>query len=227
MKKIALISDIHSNVFALQAVLDDIAQRNIDLIYCLGDIVGYHTFPNETIDLLKSAGVVCILGNHDNDVINKRFKDDKELDIFRWTHDSLSEDNLSFLAKLPRQLEIEIEGHSIYLCHGSPDSITEYLREGEALTDQIMANFDGDILVCAHTHIPYSRKYLNKTILNTGSVGKPKIGRPNATYQILELDKSNICTEIVEVIYDFNQTANHVEQIGYVKYAQALRTGNA
>lgn len=227
MKRIAFISDIHSNVFALRAVLDDIDSRQVDVIYCLGDIVGYHTFPNETIDLLKENEVACILGNHDDDVINKRFKADNELDIFEWTYNELNEDNLSYLNKLPRYMELNIEGHIIHLYHGSPNSISEYLREGEALTDEIMACFNGDVLICAHTHMPYSKKYGSKSIINTGSVGKPKIGRPNATYQLLTLDSHDVLAEIIEVPYDYKQIADHVQEQGFVKYAQALRSGLA
>lgn len=227
MTRIALISDVHSNLYALQAVLEDIKKREIDTIYCLGDIVGYHTSPNETIDLIKKSNIICILGNHDDDVINKRFNDEKDLDIFRWTYEALEADNIKFLQDLPRSLSLNIEGHKIELYHGSPRKINEYLREGEQLTDDIMADFNGDILVCAHTHLPYLKKYDQKTIINTGSVGKPKIGRPNATYQMLELDEDFVLAEIIELSYDVDSMANMVEEHGFVKYANALRTGCA
>lgn len=227
MTRIAFISDIHSNYFALKAVLEDIKERNVDTVYCLGDIVGYHTFPNETIELLKQEGVISILGNHDIDVINKKFNESKELDIFKWTYDELSEENLKYLQKLPRYLDLEIEGHSVYICHGSPNSISEYLREGDEISNQVMASYDGDLLICAHTHMPYTKSYEENIIVNTGSVGKPKIGRPNSTYQLLEIDDKDILAEIIEIEYDYSEIADHVESKGFIKYAEALRTGIA
>lgn len=78
MPRIAFISDIHSNFPALKTVLDNLSSRKIDQIYCLGDITGYHTMPNETINLVIKSKIKCLMGNHDNDILNKKFKPEKK-----------------------------------------------------------------------------------------------------------------------------------------------------
>ncbi len=222
---IAFISDIHSNHLALQAVLNDIKTRKIETVYCLGDIVGYHTFPNETITLLQQSNVQAILGNHDADVLAKRFNPEKEFDIFKWTFETLTEENKNYLSSLPLHRIIDVGGWKLHLCHGSPESIELYCHEDSSYTEQVVANLSEDILLCGHTHLPYFKQINTKYMVNSGSVGKPKIGTPNATYHILDLTKDRICSEIVEVEYDFETVACHVETEGFKKYADHLRTG--
>lgn len=223
--KVAFISDIHSNPNALTAVLEDIKQRGIDTTYCLGDIIGYHTFPNETIKILAQSSVIAIKGNHDLDVLNKKFNPEKELDIFEWTYNTLTEENRAYIVSLPNEIEVEIEGWKIKICHGSPESVELYCHEGTAYTEKIMEELKEDVLVCGHTHLPYHKMYGTKHIINSGSVGKPKIGRPNATYALATITTENILVEIVELTYDFNPVADHVESCGFKKYADHLRTG--
>lgn len=224
MSGIAFISDIHSNYSAFKTVYAEIKRRGIDEIYCLGDIVGYHTMPNEVIDFLRSSNIICIKGNHDNDVLNKKFKD-KQLDIFRWTYDCLSRENLEWLTSLSESMEIFIGDYKAYLCHGSPDSIEEYMYKDSERTEVIAKSSMFDIIVCAHTHIPYFSKIEDKYIVNSGSVGKPKIGRPNATFAILTDIQNTLECEIVELSYDFDEIYHKTLNAGFKKSAEALRTG--
>lgn len=225
MKKIAFISDIHSNYPAIKSVLSDINSRGIDEIYCLGDIVGYHTMPNETISIVKENRIKCLLGNHDNDILNKRFKSEKNPDIFSWTWNELTEENRDFLADLPIQISIEIEGHSILLCHASPESIEEYCYEGTDYSEKMIKSINEEILICGHTHYPYIKQYGDKYLINTGSIGKPKIGRPNASWVEITFNNETISWEIKEIEYPFEIIAAHVEEHGFIKYAEVLRTG--
>lgn len=226
--KIALISDIHSNLYALKATLADIKERKIDDIYCLGDIIGYHSFPNEVIELLKKEKVTIIKGNHDKDISEQLYSDKDSDFIKKWTYEQLTKENLDFIKQLPEELDIELKGHKISLYHGSPESLTEYLHEHSENAQRTMDAFEGDILGCAHTHFPYIKEYENNTIINTGSVGKPKIGRPNASYVMLELTDNHINTSIIEVEYDFESAATDLETKNLPqKFANALRNGKA
>lgn len=225
MIKIAFISDIHSNFPALKTVLDNIKSRDIDQIYCLGDITGYHTMPNETIDLVKKSDIKSIKGNHDNDILNKKFNTEKNPDIFSWTWNELTSENREYLSKLPETLSINIENYSFLLCHASPESIEEYCYEGTDYSKKMVNSINEDILICGHTHYPYINKYGNKQLINTGSIGKPKIGRPNATWIEATFDNKSIDWEIKELEYPFEIIAAHVEERGFLKYAEVLRTG--
>ena len=193
MERIAFISDIHSNLPALQSTLKDIKERGISRIYCLGDIVGYHSFPNEAVELIKASGIISIKGNHDEARTLGVFDSD--------SMDGLIEENCVYLKHLPDFLEFHIEDVSIDLVHGSPDSNSEYIREDSEEADKYFKTMTGDVLICGHTHIPYISERDGKYMLNTGSVGKPKFGKPDASYIILTVDGTDIKPEIITVTY--------------------------
>lgn len=197
--KIAFISDIHSNFEALNSVLRDISERNITKIYCLGDLLGYLDRPNEVIDLIRKNNIETIIGNNDEDIINQDFKGNE---IKEWTYKALSTENLYFMKKLPKTLNVSVAGNRLKLVHGSPASSKEYLREGEENTHKVLSVLEEDILMSAHTHIPYIDFYNHKMIVNSGSVGKPKFGSPNASYAVLNLEEDDVVAEIIEVEYD-------------------------
>jgi len=225
MKKIAFISDIHSNIEALSTVVREIWSGGIEEIYCLGDIVGYNTFPNEVCDYLRSREIICIKGNHDNDVVNKKFNEDKDPDIFRWTYDTLTEENRNWLANLPEQIEIDAESQKILLVHGTPTSIEEYCYAGSENSARAMRELTQDLLICGHTHQPSITYYGAKALMNCGSVGKPKHGKPTATWLEISFFNALMNPRLKEVVYDFEKTAQDVEAKGFIKYAQQLRTG--
>ncbi len=223
--KVAFISDIHSNPHALSAVLADIKERAITKTYCLGDIIGYHTKPNETIDLIRNAKIESIAGNHDLDVLNKRFNPEKERDIFEWTYNELTQENRTYLSQLPKEIIVEINGWSLRICHGSPESIELYCHKETEYSKKMIESIEEDVLLCGHTHLPYIKKYDEKYLINSGSVGKPKIGRPNATYHLVEFNEKFLSSEIVEIPYDVESMASHTENLGFTKYATHLRAG--
>lgn len=222
---VAFISDIHSNPLALSAVLKDIASRNVEKIYNLGDSIGYHTKPNEVLEMLRQSSIESIKGNHDLDILNKKFNPEKNPDIFEWTWNELSEANCNYLASLPQEITTTIEGWKIKICHGSPESVELYCYENSTYSASTMENLTEDVLACGHTHLPYIKEYEGKFLINSGSVGKPKIGRPNASYNLVKFSSGSLTSEIIEVPYDFETMASHCEQLGFTKYASHLRTG--
>lgn len=214
--KIAVISDIHGNLEALRAALENIEQRKVDTIVCLGDLVGYGPFPNEVVELIREKKIMNILGNYDAAVLEEKFNyiRDNEVNKFcmPWAAQILNDENRAYLRSLPRQIVLEYENKKIYFVHGSTRSINEYLKEDSKEVEEVMLEFNGDILVCAHTHIPLKKIFGNKLLLNDGSIGKPKIGRPNGTYLIINIEKENVETELVEFTYDYEKTAKAMEE---------------
>ncbi|MBN2617023.1 MAG: metallophosphoesterase family protein [Spirochaetales bacterium] len=227
MKKVAFISDIHSNQPALESVLNDIKSRNIDFIYCLGDIIGYHSFPNEVIELLKANHVISIKGNHDEVITEKKFNRDNNDDfVLYWNYDKLTEENLKFLEHLPNCIEFQVENIDVKIVHGSPDSSSEYIRKDSSQIDKYFGLMETDILVCGHTHIPYIAQKDNKYILNSGSVGKSKWGRPQGSYILLTVNNSDFDIEIIYVNYDYNKMVNHLKNNYFPeKLIEAIKTG--
>lgn len=214
--RIAVISDIHGNIYALTKVLEDIDCQQIDTIICLGDLVGYGPHPNEVIATIRRRNILCLKGNYDASVVDNGFTYIRDTTInsfaLPWTVDELRISNKYFLASLPENITLKFEDKSLTFVHGSPRKINEYMLENKEDLNIIMDKFQGDILVCAHTHIPYVKKFGNKILINDGSVGKPKIGRPNATYAIIEVNKNMTTkTEIREVKYDFHKAIKDME----------------
>lgn len=228
MKKIAFISDIHSNIPALEETLRDIKSKGVQDIYCLGDIIGYHSYPNQVIKLLKEEGVVSIKGNHDLAITEEIFNRDNDAHfVLWWNFDNLSLENRDYLKQLPETLEIQIEDITVKIVHGSPESIEEYIREGSEEIDKYLELMTTDVLICGHTHLPYIHEKDGKFLLNTGSVGKPKIGKPLASYILLTVDGDKISPEIIKLPYDTKTMIEHLKNNKFPdKYAMAIKTGN-
>lgn len=227
MHKIAIISDIHSNIRALEATLEHIGTQDVDRIVCTGDLVGYHTFPEETLNLVRSSGITTIAGNHDQKVTQKKFSPDKTPDIVAFSWEALSEENRNWLAALPEALVLCEEGVSVRFCHGTPENSSSYLHEGAEATFQVASQCEEDVLVSGHTHLPWVGRYGDTLMVNSGSVGKPKIGAPRATYAVLSLHDGAVSVRIEQLDYDFESVAVHAEAHGFKKNADALRSGRA
>jgi len=162
--------------------------------------------------LLINEGVTSILGNHDLDILNKRFKvSGNEKCPKEWNFNNLSTESLTYLRNLPHTITAKHNNHSVLICHGSPSSITEYLREDSIEADVAMASIAHDVLICGHTHLPYYKKYGPKVLINSGSVGKPKNGTPHATYVDVIFGET-ISVNIVEVEYSFHKTVENILQ---------------
>ncbi|MGL5244278.1 MAG: metallophosphoesterase family protein [Sarcina sp.] len=214
--RLAIISDIHGNLYSLIKVLEDIDSQNVDSIICLGDLVGYGPQPNEVIALIKKRGILCIKGNYDASVVDNAYTyiRDTHINSFSlpWTVDELRVSNRYFLDNLPNEFSMVCCDKKIKFVHGSPRKINEYLTNNYEKLNEVMDEFDGDILVCAHTHIPYVKEFDKKLLINDGSVGKPKNGSPNATYIILDLfNKSTPKVQIRSVEYDYRKTIKDMQ----------------
>ncbi len=234
--RIAVIADVHSNIFSLNEVLLDIDSRNIDLIVCMGDLAGYATYPNEVIDTIRENRILTIKGNYDEAVGEELmvcgcdYPDPKDAESaaisLNWTIDETREDNKEFLKSLPLEVNMTFEGKTLKFVHGSPRRINEYLKENSKEAEEVMAELKEDILVCGHTHKPYCKKYGNKLLVNAGSAGKPKTGSPKANYVVIDLTNNKAKIEINEVEYEYERTAKAIEDKRLPQeFADIIRTG--
>lgn len=214
---IALFSDIHANLPALEAFFKDVEIRKPDAIYCLGDLVGYNIWPNEVINEIRKRNIPTIAGNYDfgigraSDDCGCAYKTDKEKDMGKisisFTNSIVKQEERKYLRTLPAHIKVEFQLNNdklnLLLVHGSPRKINEYLFEDrdEKSLLRIMQDADADIMCFGHTHKPYHR-ILNsgeaghdhfRHAINIGSVGKPKDNNPNGCYVLLTInDNSSI-----------------------------------
>ena len=220
--RLAIISDVHSNIYALENVLEDIKERNVDKIICAGDLVGYAPFPNQVIDKIKEEEIPTIQGNYDDAIGNHKiacgcdYNTEKSKKIgmssINFTGKETTEENKKFLANLPGQLELELEDKNVLLVHGSPRRINEYLYAGSEQVQEVVAELEEDILLCGHTHLPYHRRIGDKDVINVGSIGRPKHGNPNSIYTIVEVTEGNVMTEFIEVAYPVEKLTTAIKE---------------
>jgi putative phosphoesterase len=240
--RLAIFSDIHANLPAMEVVAEHIKQGGYDGVYCLGDIGGYASQPNEVQDLIVSLDCPVVMGNYDEGVgFNK---DDcgchyvKPFDIemseisFGWTRFNTTDKHKVWLRTLPRSIRLDIEGWRVLLCHGSPASTTEYLFETRSkpylqkFTAGGRNNAHADVIVFGHTHVPYHRSVDGIDFINTGSVGRPKDGDPRAGYCVLTLDGDQVTSEQVRLPYPVETACTRLIAAGFPEYfADYLRTG--
>lgn len=227
MNKLAIISDIHGNMSALEAVLADIDRKQIKHIVCLGDLVGYYCYYNEVVECIKNIGITCLMGNHDDALVNhsgiiSRSKTCTR--ILSWQLQHAQPDTLAYLATLSPSTEMEWGGKSMLCVHGGlSDPVDEYLFD---ITPSYFSthNFNADVLITGHTHLPVCRKFHDgKQWLNPGSVGQPRDGDNRASYLVVSEDWQ---INFIRVQYDYQHTVDRMKELGFDDYIiEPLITG--
>jgi predicted phosphodiesterase len=242
----ALISDIHANLPALEAVLADIARGSPTGIYHLGDLVGYAPWPNETVERLRQAGITGVAGNYDSTVAHD-YKHcgcradtphDEELAhiSYEWTRGAVTPETRAYLRGLPFRIDIRpagghVAGPAIMLFHATPRNNLVYVTEDR--TDEFLTTMAkqagataGDVLCFGHTHKPWHRVVEGVHFVNTGSVGRPKDGDPRACYVILDVSGEAPVVGFARVEYDVERAAAGIRDNGLPsEFAEHLRTG--
>lgn len=236
--KIAVISDIHGNLYALEAVLEDIEGRGIKNVFCAGDLVGYGPRPNEVTELVRNKKIPTVMGNYDDAIGNMRiacgcdYRDEASRILgessVAWTRENISESNRLWLGQLPAEIRLSASGTDILLVHGSPRALNEYLYQEtpEAYLNDLLLSSQAAVLICGHTHRPYVKRIRAGYVVNAGSVGRPLHGNPNAAYAAAEIGESHFEAEIIEVRYDYMKTSGEIEDSGLpLEFARIIRTG--
>ena len=219
--RVAVISDIHANLIALEEVLKDIEQENCEHIVCLGDIVLAGPQPISILEFVKQQNWTMIQGNTDK-LIAEYGQD--VLDMMKEKYpvmanaivddmNYITDEDQKFLTELPPQTEMEIEGVKVLFVHGSPRANNEDILPNRELTEieEIISGVDADLILCGHTHIPCGYQTNNKqTVVNVGSVGRPMTPTPLACYAVIDFENGifNIRHKFVD--YDREKAAEQL-----------------
>jgi putative phosphoesterase len=220
--RVAVITDIHANLPALEAALARIEELGIERVYCGGDLVGYGPHPNEVCALIEERAIPTIYGNYDYAIardlddcgcayITTHDREIGQLSV-EWTLVNTGQAAKDFMRELPFDLRFEVDGTSVHLVHGSPRKVNEYLFEDKpaSLYERLAAAEDADMLVFGHTHKPWVRDFGGVRFVNCGSVGKPKDGDPRGAFAVISGNEA-----VVErVAYDAAAVAAEVKDAG-------------
>ena len=239
MQRVTIFGDIHGNLPALDAVLADIETHDSFPHYCLGDLVGYGTFPNDVIEIIRDRNIPTLMGNYDQGVGNSsddcgcaytsKAGEAMGKRSIAWTNQNTTAENKFFLRQLADQFPLQLDGLRVRLVYGSPRKINEYLYEDrpDATMERLLDLAEAEVLVCGHTHIPYHRILPSgRHVVNAGSVGKPKDGNPQACYVVLDATHSHLSITFKRVPYDIERAAQAIEASDMPhEYAEMLRTG--
>jgi diadenosine tetraphosphatase ApaH/serine/threonine PP2A family protein phosphatase len=237
-----LISDIHANLEALEAVLATLQKHRVDQILCLGDVIGYGPNPNECVNLVRQHAAICLIGNHDEASLGR-----VDLELFNyiareaieWTTRSLAEESKDFLRSLPYTREYE----NFMIVHASPDEPTRwnYILNLEDAAQSFDA-FKEQICFIGHSHTPwvihlqpdgrmkvrhdYPLAFQDhyRYLINIGSVGQPRDRNPDAAFGILDVERRQYSLQ--RVAYDVATTQQKIRATGLPSFlADRLATG--
>ena len=183
MDKIAIISDIHGNLEAINSVIEDIKERKIEKIFCLGDIVAKGTHQEECVNLIKENCEIVLKGNCDDyftSKIDRETKPEIELKRIDWINSKLSDESKNFLKSLPYSFEFYLSGRLVRLFHATPNKINGFVGNIDTIdrlyslflpSKNTISNKKADVVVYGHIHTPFIQRIYNRTIINSGSVG--------------------------------------------------------
>ncbi len=225
--RIAIISDVHGNIHALSATLEDLArEQEPGLVVCAGDTVGYGAFPNECCQAVMKEARQVVIGNHDRTALDG---DASGMNPYaataaRWTMSRLEEPSRHWLGSLRDGTRFSLGSARIAMFHGSPRSVDEYVFEDD-VSERMLGEVGCSVLILGHTHVPYVRRFRSGIVVNPGSVGQPRDGDARASFALL--DTSSLACKIVRLEYDSEKAANAIRAAGLPGFlADRLMVGN-
>lgn len=240
-QRIACLGGIYSNYLALQSALEDIAQRNVEAVFCLGDLGAFGPYPDRVFPILHEHNVLCLQGNYDDSIGNQLddcqcgYTDDRDNYFAQISYDytlqNTSEPNRKFLRELPLHRRLTLGKQKMLLCHGSPRKVNEFLWESATSTHflkSMCGEHDADVIVAAHTGIKWHRSLAhNRHFVNVGALGRPENdGKANVWYTLLECLDQELSVEFIPVHYDFQRLAHEVRDVGLPdEFAATIETG--
>ncbi|AXG05542.1 metallophosphoesterase [Haloplanus rubicundus] len=211
--RLGVISDVHGNRVALEAVLDDMPK--VDRLVCAGDVVGYNPWPTDCVAAVRERSIPTVMGNHDRAVAGEtpfRFNSMAAAGV-DYAREQLADDALAWLADLPP--ERTVADGRVKLVHGHPDDPDRYTYPEDFSPRMLRGE---DLLVTGHTHVQGHRVFEEGVVMNPGSVGQPRDGDPDAAYAVVELGEGSggdaVTVEERRVAYDVDTVVEAVTEAG-------------
>lgn len=239
-RRIAVFGGIYSNYLALEATLEDIRRREVEAVFCLGDMGAFGPHPDRVFPMLRDSGVVSIQGNYDQslatglDHCQCGYTDPRDNHFARlsyhYTFRKTAPENKARLAALPSHRRVMLGRYRALMCHGSPRRMNEFLWESTSpncLLEKFCRDYAADIILCTHTGIKWHRAFDgNRHAVNVGTIGRPENdGRANVWYALLSAG-DDLQVEFVPVHYDCEKLAWEMEQEDLpVEFIETIRTG--
>ena len=235
--KIGIITDIHSNIIALNAVLKEFDKIQVDKIICCGDIIGIGPNPEEVVQVLMQRKdiLTIVKGNHEKYLLEglpKNVHDDKrkmsieEIKNHEWTHSQLSQDSKNFIKELQESDVIQIENKKIYITHYPTNENGVYMKHIKRPeieeNKEMFQKIDADIFLYGHTHTISVNHRENKWYINSGSLGCPKKSNI-ANAGILDVNENEIYYKQLKIEYDVNEVIDKIEKLKFPFYKKILK----
>jgi putative phosphoesterase len=225
----AFISDIHGNLHSLELVLADLQQANVDQIICLGDAASLGPQPREVIARRRQLNIPCVMGNHDNYLLNPDLTEDhipwlRAMEL--WCLEQLPNEDLDFLRSFKPQLNFNLDQKTTLLAfHGSPRSNEEFIYSDTSpeTLEEILAGEDAKVIIGGHTHVQMLTQYKNMTLINPGSIGMPfefpRRGQDQRAfrrteYAIIDMTDGKLTVNLHRLPVDFEQLAETARSSG-------------
>ncbi|HEX9609817.1 MAG TPA: metallophosphoesterase family protein [Candidatus Limnocylindria bacterium] len=224
--RIAVIGDVHANMPALTAVIEDVSRAGASATYCVGDIVGRGPHPNEVVEVMRRLDIPSVQGNWDEAVAMDRDSTGAAWDSLeaeaaggasmRWTAEALSDENKAWLRQVPVRGRVVIDGRSVAFFHGSHVRQTEYLwSDRPSRFYSRLASEEGDDVFCfGHTHEAHHRVVGQAHLVACGSVGCPNPGEATATYALLDIGDGRVVVGFRAVEYDLAWVTRDMTALG-------------
>ncbi len=216
--KIGLISDVHANIHALEAVLSALEQAGVQEILCAGDLVCYGAFPSECIAVIQEHNIQSVAGNYDFAVAHslvsasQKSSTEKNESIKRsalsWTQDILKQKEKSYLEGLPWRKDLIFDNRKICIVHASFRELDEMVLPGSSKLDDLIDLAKADVLVLGHSHVPFVLERNNTLVVNPGAVGRSLDGDVRASFAVM--DTENLKAEIFQVSYDIGSASDAI-----------------
>ena len=227
-ERIAVLGGIYSNHIALEAAIADARKRDVDAIFCLGDLGAFGPSPDKTFPILLEAGVRVMQGNYDNSIgrglsdCQCGYTDPRDNAYakisYDYTFDHTSDRWKAWMRELPESIKIELGPYRVLMSHGSPRKTNEFLWESTTPThflERVVERFDADVVLATHTGLHWKRELSgDRHFVNVGVVGRPaNNGRTDVWYSILDA-RRGLETEFRPVTYDHNSLAQEMKREG-------------
>ncbi|MGD6934150.1 MAG: YfcE family phosphodiesterase [Candidatus Bathyarchaeia archaeon] len=225
--KVAVLSDIHANVHALEWVIRDAERRGVQVFLNAGDSVGFGACPNEVIQLLYKRNMVSVCGNFDSEIFKEASKGNGAKKVaLEYAKKELTKLCKVYLHSFPEELKLELAGKKVFMTHASPLSPTEHLthKTPDARLKTVSAGTNADLIIVGHSHDQFHRQVGSVSILNPGSVGRPSDGNPQAAYAMLSFNPFKV--DLIRLTYPVEDAAEALRKKGLPEsFAQMLLCG--